>query len=63
MYLECLAVYSLLSILAYIYIVKYRLHKYTMFNRDAADMRADCDLRSDVDFGRGNRAVTYIWLW
>ena len=36
---------------------------YTMFNRDAADMRADCDLRSDVDFGRGNRAVTYIWLW
>ena len=36
---------------------------YTMFNRDTADMRADCDLRSDVDFGRGNRAVTYIWLW
>jgi len=36
---------------------------YNMFNRDAADMRADSDLRSDVDFGRGNRAVTYIWLW
>ena len=36
---------------------------YTMFNRDAADMRADCDLRSDMDFGRRNRAVTYIWLW
>ena len=36
---------------------------YTMFNHDAADMRADCDLRSDMDFGRGNRAVTYIWLW
>ena len=36
---------------------------YTMFNRDATDMRADCNLRSDLDFGRGNRAVTYIWLW
>ena len=36
---------------------------YTMFNRDAADMRADCNLKSDRDFGRGNRAVTYIWLW
>jgi len=36
---------------------------YTMFNKDAADMRTDCDLRSDVDFGRENRAVTYIWLW
>jgi hypothetical protein len=35
---------------------------YTMFNKDAADMRTDCDLRSDVDFGRENRAVTYIWL-
>jgi hypothetical protein len=36
---------------------------YTMFNRDASDMRADCDLRHDVDYGKGNRAVTYIWLW
>ncbi|HIC37234.1 MAG TPA: hypothetical protein EYM60_01505 [Candidatus Marinimicrobia bacterium] len=36
---------------------------YTMFNKEAADMRTDCDLRSDVDFGRENRAVTYIWLW
>ncbi len=36
---------------------------YDVFNRNAADMRADCNLISDVDFGRGNRAVTYIWLW
>lgn len=36
---------------------------YSMFNQDAADMRADCDLKQDPDFGRGNRAVTYIWLW
>jgi hypothetical protein len=34
-----------------------------MFNRDAADMRADCSLKHDTDFGRNNQAVTYIWLW
>ena len=36
---------------------------YSLFNKDAADMRADCELKSDNDFGRGNRAVIYIWLW
>jgi hypothetical protein len=36
---------------------------YNMFNRDAADMRADCSLKHDTDFGRNNQAVTYIWLW
>ena len=36
---------------------------YSLFNKDAADMRADCGLKSDKDFGRGNRAVIYIWLW
>ena len=36
---------------------------YSLFNKDAADMRADCELTYDQDFGRGNRAVTYIWLW
>jgi|TARA_B110000495_G_scaffold195298_1_gene202641 hypothetical protein len=36
---------------------------YSMFNKDAADMRADCELRHDIDFGRGNRAIIYIWLW
>ena len=36
---------------------------YSMFNRDASDMRADCDLRHYLDYGKGNSAVTYIWLW
>ena len=36
---------------------------YSLFNKEATDMRADCELTSDQDFGRGNRAVTYIWLW
>tara|TARA_B100001013_G_scaffold225578_1_gene138148 strand:- start:1286 stop:1621 length:336 start_codon:yes stop_codon:yes gene_type:complete len=35
---------------------------YSLFNKEAADMRADCELTSDRDFGRGNQAVTYIWL-
>ena len=34
-----------------------------MFNKDASDMRAECSLYKDSDFGRNNRAVTYIWLW
>ena len=36
---------------------------YNMFNKDASDMRADCNISKDPDFGRNNRAVTYIWLW
>ena len=36
---------------------------YNMFNKDASDMRADCNIGDDPDFGRNNRAVTYIWLW
>ena len=36
---------------------------YSLFNRVATDMRADCNLKHDPDYGRGNRAVTYIWLW
>ena len=36
---------------------------YHMFNKDAADMRSDCNINHDSDFGRGNSAVTYIWLW
>ena len=36
---------------------------YNMFNKDASDMRADCKISKDPDFGRNNRAVTYIWLW
>tara|TARA_Y100001970_G_scaffold154988_1_gene189852 strand:+ start:1410 stop:1745 length:336 start_codon:yes stop_codon:yes gene_type:complete len=36
---------------------------YNMFNKDASDMRAECDIYKDSDFGKNNRAVTYIWLW
>ncbi|MBH08794.1 MAG: hypothetical protein CMG74_00295 [Candidatus Marinimicrobia bacterium] len=36
---------------------------YTLFNKKAIDMRSDCELKHDHDFGRGNRATTYIWLW
>ena len=36
---------------------------YYMFNKDDSDMRAECSLYKDSDFGRNNRAVTYIWLW
>jgi len=36
---------------------------YTMFNKEASDMRVDCGLKKDPDFGRNNSAVTYIWLW
>ena len=37
--------------------------EYSLFNKDAADMRADCELTHDEDFGRNNRAIIYIWLW
>ena len=36
---------------------------YNIFNKEASDMRADCHIRKDQDFGQNNRAVTYIWLW
>ena len=35
---------------------------YDMFNKAAVDMRSDCDQPYDIDFGRKNAAVTYIWL-
>ena len=35
---------------------------YDMFNKNAVDMRSDCDHPFDLDFGRKNSAVTYIWL-
>ena len=37
--------------------------QYHMFNKDASDMRAECNVKNDVDFGKKNSAVTYIWLW
>ena len=36
---------------------------YNMFNKDATDMRVDCNIKRDPDFGRNNSAITYIWLW
>ena len=35
---------------------------YDMFNKDAVNMRSDCNQPLDNDFGRKNAAVTYIWL-
>lgn len=35
---------------------------YDMFHPDSAAMRADCGLPFDPDFGKRNRAVTYIWF-
>jgi hypothetical protein len=37
--------------------------EYDLLHRDSMDMRAACGLPKDSDFGRRNRAVTYIWLW
>ena len=36
---------------------------YNVFNKVAADMRADINIREDMDFGRNNTGITYIWLW
>ena len=36
---------------------------YDMFHSDAVDMREECNQPYDVDYGRKNRAIIYIWLW
>ncbi len=36
---------------------------YDMFNKNAVDMRSECNQPDDDDFGRNNSAITYIWLW
>jgi len=36
---------------------------YHIFNKEASDMRSECNISNDPDFGRNNQAVTYIWLW
>tara|TARA_Y100000816_G_scaffold281067_1_gene255191 strand:- start:506 stop:841 length:336 start_codon:yes stop_codon:yes gene_type:complete len=36
---------------------------YDVFNTLSSDMRAECAIRNDNDFGRKNSGVTYIWLW
>ena len=35
---------------------------YDMFDKESVDMRSDCELPDDKDFGRRNSAITYIWL-
>ena len=35
---------------------------YDMFNQNAVNMRSDCNQPKDVDFGKNNSAITYIWL-
>ena len=35
---------------------------YDMFNKNAVNMRSDCHQPRDLDFGKKNAAVTYIWL-
>ena len=36
---------------------------YNMFNTLASDMRSECFVREDLDFGRNNSAITLVWLW
>ena len=37
--------------------------EYNMFNKKASDMRYDCNINNDPDYGRQNSAIMYIWLW
>ena len=36
---------------------------YNMFNTLASDMRSECFIREDHDFGKNNSAITFVWLW
>ena len=36
---------------------------YNMFNTVAADMRSECCIGNDQDFGKNNSAITFVWLW
>ena len=36
---------------------------YHVFNTLSSDMRSECYINNDSDFGKKNRGVTYIWLW
>ena len=36
---------------------------YNMFNTLAADMRSECYIKDDFDFGKANSAITFVWLW
>lgn len=36
---------------------------YDLFNRDSANMRAECGSPYDPDLGKKNSAITYVWFW
>ena len=36
---------------------------YSIFNKETNKMREACDNFDDNDLGKGNSAITYIWLW
>ena len=36
---------------------------YDMFNTIATDMRSECLIKDDYDFGRSNSGITFVWLW
>tara|TARA_S200000501_G_scaffold25072_2_gene21715 strand:+ start:539 stop:874 length:336 start_codon:yes stop_codon:yes gene_type:complete len=36
---------------------------YSLFDKDSAEMRSECEVNHDRDFGQGNSAITYIWLF
>ena len=36
---------------------------YDIFHKETSEMRSDCGNPNDLDLGRKNRAVTYLWLW
>ncbi len=36
---------------------------YNMFNTLASDMRSECSISGDLDFGKNNSGVTFVWLW
>ncbi len=35
---------------------------YHMFNIKASDMRSECNITRDPDFGKRNSGITYVWL-
>jgi len=37
--------------------------EYNLFNKIALDMRLECQIKNDLDFGRNNSGVVYVWFW
>jgi len=36
---------------------------YDIFHKTSVSMRSDCGNPYDLDLGRKNRAITYLWFW